>query len=1175
MLGNMLAFVAAGVILLLLIGFFILNYTQLFQSNLEAKTASEAAALAYAKDMARVVFTNPVDGSQIALVDQPNTALLTGTASLSTKPILGVNTRMGAMRLDAVIASVLGNATVAYAVQSDAGQVGLELLAFKRLFTSGVMTADPPGWVDMNKNPVTPYTDAVNAYKDNLRKKGMATSLSRLEVQFGYAKPNKLSTNIPVPQPTKLDAWLNGAGNSNLSTVQLNGVTYYKAYTVFGINNFAMNSGDLATSGTTVSIPAGGGAVFMAIADAPSIIDTANFIPWTGKLGVVPAAGAVATNAGDYLPPSIVNVKSYETATKIENTGRGAEQQPIIQTATAQVGGPLQPFATGGLCVGFSQGLPQPDAVLNRTAGGMFNNIVTMMNWSQPNTSDLGNFGNIKAPGFGWYHDKDNILGHWYEAMGGPVTANNNGYNITGIPSNLVHLHTFKGRGEHDDPSMALSYLVYDWLKSMGVYPNVQSVFAALTLGTGDVTNTNVRSGMRRHAMADIFNAGYYGSQRYDQTSSNWDWSLPAYAQDSGVTGGSQEVYNEAIHAVSGDDASAAASQVRNAATMAQDANAGVQQYTDPDTGEEHKVEKGATEDMRDPRSIIMHNLSSLEDPKGRTGSMRDRDQMGISFGDTANHSVVAPANAISMKIDKDGKYVTADGNSVIDVDNLQKAESYMGDSTTKTMNAAKQAFGNIAFPTIKTQIADLQAKLDDATTRLTNAGYGGSGTSGTTGRATSTRFSSGMYGGGFGGGVSRPSFLTQLTAMKNAIADMTASNSIPIARSKDAVAGAQTLQIDATTVQTNANDIVRTLGYNPSLTNVINELKDMSAEAAGGTKSDGTTLTKSVKYWAQVKVRAANVARNADYSNKVLVAILKNQKLLSSMGLKAVNHQHFILAGADFWAIDSNKDTDDYYDPLETNPIIQQMEDLTSDMDMGLDTAYNGPAITRKWDCALIGSGTSQFQIYKKVNSAIQKGFPSGGEIGSLMQPAYAQGLVQAGVSRMFIFSMDTTPLPDGSYPMRAVISPITPYAQTGVPEGQFIYQNTLGLHDSADNGGGGVDDFYWLVQARDLNAGTQDVLNLNSGGKKQYQYFAAGGDQGSDATGNFVADQGWCHNSSYIAGSSGQSSAHCKHAAAEFRVSCPIKGACGEKVQKLDLDGLVAEAKEPVCPPPPPCGS
>src|SRR3990167_1149981 len=83
--GNTLALVIAVAVVVILLGIFALNYSNIFLSHRKAQTAIDSVALQIAKDMARVVVNGTA--GQIALVDQPLT-------SASTRPIYGINSRL-------------------------------------------------------------------------------------------------------------------------------------------------------------------------------------------------------------------------------------------------------------------------------------------------------------------------------------------------------------------------------------------------------------------------------------------------------------------------------------------------------------------------------------------------------------------------------------------------------------------------------------------------------------------------------------------------------------------------------------------------------------------------------------------------------------------------------------------------------------------------------------------------------------------------------------------------------------------------------------------------------------------------------------------------------------------------------------------------------------------------
>jgi hypothetical protein len=101
--GNTLALVAVTIgLLTLLICFCIMNYNLLLGGQKVAASAIDAASLQAATDMARIV----IDGKmgKVALVDD--------ISNNGQRPILGINTLLATIRLDAIIGEELKNDTI-------------------------------------------------------------------------------------------------------------------------------------------------------------------------------------------------------------------------------------------------------------------------------------------------------------------------------------------------------------------------------------------------------------------------------------------------------------------------------------------------------------------------------------------------------------------------------------------------------------------------------------------------------------------------------------------------------------------------------------------------------------------------------------------------------------------------------------------------------------------------------------------------------------------------------------------------------------------------------------------------------------------------------------------------------------------------------------------------------
>jgi hypothetical protein len=429
--GNTLALLVAVGILVFLIGFFILNFTQLLGTHKQAQTAIDAAALQAAKDIGRVVITSK-DGCHFG-----NVGLVDGAPKdndINNRSQLGINTILGTIRLDALIARELGNKTMAVLAAHD-----LELAKqdCQTLKTKIISALEGGSAEDIHGNSFNIRQDAEAAYDSNAVRLGKGGRSGNLDIKFGYLNSPQAFSNVPVPKPNQL-AQVN-AGNS----VSGGTGTFYKAYV-------PINTDVLGKQLTFA---------FSASAEEPSLINENEFSESLSQ--------QIA-----YLVPSVVQITANETVIPIAGSEGRSETMQVKATAVA--GGRRLPHASGSLQVAFPGGPPPagqgPDC---RSVATIMNNSMIELKGNPPDSQPQGQVPDAAQLGTdstytGWNAPSK---GNWLTAKGGAVPAN---------AGASLEVSKFRGR-EHDDPSVVLSFLVYDWLHNMYLRPNISGVVTALT----------------------------------------------------------------------------------------------------------------------------------------------------------------------------------------------------------------------------------------------------------------------------------------------------------------------------------------------------------------------------------------------------------------------------------------------------------------------------------------------------------------------------------------------------------------------------------------------------------------------------------------------------------------------------------------------------------------------
>jgi hypothetical protein len=223
--GSTLVLIAAitmGLIMTLI--FFCLNYTRLLGSNSEQKKAIESAALAAATDLSTIVIPTAEFG-YVSLSDQAPIGKATAAGDQYYLPVRGVNTLIGTVRADAIVATELN--------KIDSSPVWMELVKLDRDNTISVINQlttvlqdaltqkGSKLAKDRDNNPLNVYQDAENAYTQNIIRMSGSSNYVDKSMMLTLGELSQPSdTNITVPEP---------AGSYPVDpTLQQNG--QYKSY---------------------------------------------------------------------------------------------------------------------------------------------------------------------------------------------------------------------------------------------------------------------------------------------------------------------------------------------------------------------------------------------------------------------------------------------------------------------------------------------------------------------------------------------------------------------------------------------------------------------------------------------------------------------------------------------------------------------------------------------------------------------------------------------------------------------------------------------------------------------------------------------------------------------------------------------------------------------------------
>lgn len=450
--GSMIVLVMVTLIAMLVIAFVVLNYSQLFATHKEAQTAIDAASLAAAKDMSHIVIDEK-DGCYFGVVGLVDDA----PRKKDNRPVLSINTLMATVRLDAIIANKLGNSTMLVLAANDLQNVQADCLRLRKKI---VQALKDKSFSDKDGNKINILDDANNTFDTNSMRLGTGKRSGNLVLSVGqYASPQG-TTNIPVPTPQNLaqvdQSTSAGAGGKTFYKPMVNVPMTFSANGSQGTFNFKF-----LPIGNDISLVSGVSCEFP---------DLQNVNNWPG-----------------YLPPYLIRAEVDQQVTAAAQPGMKKSQEggndttrlvssTIHSQAVAACGGPVRTFGTGLLQFSMPGGAPPkgqgPDctsllSIMNSSQIAL-NSLPPEINSQNSNVVSASQLGTASRYTPAW---NKNSTGSWMRADGGAVPASN----AATLKSDAYRTRTA------DDPSVVLSYCVYDWLHAMYLRPNVNEIVSKLS----------------------------------------------------------------------------------------------------------------------------------------------------------------------------------------------------------------------------------------------------------------------------------------------------------------------------------------------------------------------------------------------------------------------------------------------------------------------------------------------------------------------------------------------------------------------------------------------------------------------------------------------------------------------------------------------------------------------
>jgi hypothetical protein len=382
--GNMIVFIGAVTLgLVLAILFFALKYTRMLGSNQEQRTAIEGAALQVANDISRIVYEDPNFGI-IALSDFAPIGANTLAADGQPTPVRGINTILGTVRLDMIIADAVNNPqmqSLALADYKNAVKANNNLQA---ALVDACSTSPHNAHLDWDGNPVNVYSDALVAYNQNIiRMSGSQSAIDPASMKITLGILSKgAATNTAVPQPSKYSNVTNS--QTQVETINNVATTVYKSYT-----NIPYDSQPF---------------VFAGVDNSLKLVDISQF----------------STNVSA-LPFSLTSVVKVEgdQVYQPDNNAPGTRVHSVACAQPASAGDP-RPYP-GALVIGFPNGVPPEIKAPITILTDPFLSAVPVR-LSTSNTGDNGNTPIVPVSALGPFPSMGSGFGtggyHWIRRAG-------------------------------------------------------------------------------------------------------------------------------------------------------------------------------------------------------------------------------------------------------------------------------------------------------------------------------------------------------------------------------------------------------------------------------------------------------------------------------------------------------------------------------------------------------------------------------------------------------------------------------------------------------------------------------------------------------------------------------------------------------------------------------------
>lgn len=194
--GNTLAMIAALTILFLAVALFVVLYLSMMRSSEEHRTAIDSAALAAAKDVARIV-VNTEQFGYVGLTSSPPIGTDTTAGDNYFQEVHSINELTATARVDMIIANEMGDTLLRSLAQTELDNVKA---AKDQLVTEITGALQPSGSAkDAAGQTLTPYLSAERVYLKNQAKQSLYVGGS-MRLTLGGVEGG-IETATPAPTP--------------------------------------------------------------------------------------------------------------------------------------------------------------------------------------------------------------------------------------------------------------------------------------------------------------------------------------------------------------------------------------------------------------------------------------------------------------------------------------------------------------------------------------------------------------------------------------------------------------------------------------------------------------------------------------------------------------------------------------------------------------------------------------------------------------------------------------------------------------------------------------------------------------------------------------------------------------------------------------------------------------